>query len=107
MALLKYLRPEPSHRIVDPHGPLSAVVPSRVLNKVDKELKSSTIEKKKRGPYLSFTPEEKAKVAEYASSHGVHAALRHYNQKNGKELKENTVRDWVKAYKKNCTVNKS
>ena len=100
MALLKYLRPEPSHRIVDPHGPLSAVVPSSVLNEVHKELKSSTTEKKKRGPYLSFTPEEKAKVAEYVSTHGVRAALRHYNQKNGKELKENTVRDWVKAYKK-------
>ena len=61
MALLKYLRPDPSHRIVDPHGPLSAIVPSSVLNEVDKELKSSTTEKKKRGPYLSFTPEEKPK----------------------------------------------
>ena len=39
-------------------------------------------------------------MAEYASSQGVHATLKHCNQKKSKELKENTVRDWVKAYKK-------
>ena len=31
MALLKYLCPEPSHRIVDPHGPLSAVTSCSIV----------------------------------------------------------------------------
>ena len=44
--------------------------------------------------------EEKANVAEYVSSYEVHSTLGNYDQKNGKEFKENTVRHWVKTYKK-------
>ena len=61
---------------------------------------------KKRGSYLSFTPEEKAKVAEYASVNGVRAALRHFGEK-GKQLKENTVRDWVKAYRQQIQIQRA
>ena len=52
---------------------------------------------KKRDPYLSFTAEQKALV-EYGSTYGVRAAVKHFSKEFGKDLKENTVRDWVKAY---------
>ena len=49
-----------------------------------------------RGPYLKISPTEKAVVCRYASQHGVARACRHFKEKN---LKENTVRDWLKIYK--------
>ena len=39
-------------------------------------------------------------IARYGSTNGVCAAVRHFSVKFGKDLKENTVRNWVKAYNK-------
>ena len=55
---------------------------------------------KKPSQYFSFTAEEKAQVARYASTNGVCAAVRYFRVKFDKDLKENTMRDWVKAYNK-------
>ena len=63
-------------------------------------MKKAEAQPKNRGQCLSFTAEEKAQVARYASTNGVRAAVRHFSVKFGKDLKENTVRDWVKAYNK-------
>ena len=49
-----------------------------------------------RGPYLKISSTEKAVVCRYASEHGVASACRHFKEMN---LKENTVRDWLKVYK--------
>ena len=73
MALFRYLRPVDS--VLDPHGPLSNAVPRGVIEEVNKELKKAETQLKKQGQYLSFTAEEKAKVAKYRSSNGVLAAV--------------------------------
>ena len=85
---------------LDPQGPLSQAVPCVVIEEVNRQVKKAEAQPKKRGQYLSFTVEEKAQVARYASTNGVRAAVRHFSMKFGKDLKENTVRDWVKAYNK-------
>ena len=51
---------------------------------------------KKRGEYLCLSQEEKSMIARYARDHGVSEAVKHYKDKN---IKESTVRDWLKAYK--------
>jgi len=95
MALFRYLRPVDS--VLDPHGPLLNAVPRGVIEEVNQELKKAETQPRKRGRYLFFTAEEKAKVARYGSSHGVLAAVKRFSREFEKDLKENTVRDWVKA----------
>ena len=56
--------------------------------------------KKEQGLYLSFIPEEKAQVAQYGSVNGALAAVWRFSSEFSKELKENTIRDWVKTYQK-------
>ena len=71
-----------------------------MIEEVNREVKKAETQPKKRGQYLSFTAEKKAQVARYASTNGVRAAVRHFSVKFGKDLKKNTVRDWVKVYNK-------
>jgi transposase-like protein len=87
--------------MLDSNGPQSRTIAPIVLAEVNKGVKSATATlKKKRGSYLSFTPEEKARVAQYGSVHGVQPVLRRFSEEFDRELKENTVRDWIKAYQK-------
>lgn len=67
-----------------------------VIEEVNREVKKAETQPKKRGQHLSFTAEEKARVARYASTNGVCAAVRHFSVKFGKDLKENAVRDWLR-----------
>ena len=92
-----YLRPLDSSPL-DQTGSLVGTVPRAVLDEVKKEIKK--VESTKRGSYLSFTAEEKAQVAKYGSTNGVRAAVKRFSKVFGKDLKESTVRDWVKAYDK-------
>ena len=94
MALFRYLRP------IDGASPASVTpsVPRAVMAEVKKEIQK--ICSGKRGSYLSLSAEEKTQVANYSSIHGVRAAVRSFSKMFGKDLKETTVRDWVKAYKK-------
>lgn len=39
-------------------------------------------------------------MAKYATTFGVCAAVRHFSKEFGRDVKENTVRDWVRAYGK-------
>ena len=99
MSLYRYCRP--ADDVLDYKGPLSRMIAPSVLAEDNKEVKSVTAaQNKKRGSYLSFIPEEKAQVAQNGSVHGVCAAMRRFRGELGRELKETTVRDWVKAYKK-------
>ena len=52
---------------------------------------------KKRGPYLKFSPEEKAEIGRYASEHGVMKAMKRFEAKS---VKESSIRDWKRAYEK-------
>ena len=71
MALYRYFRP--AHGVLDSKGPLLGTIAPSVLAEVNKEVKSvAGAQKKKRGSYLFFTPEEKARVAQYA---GIHASM--------------------------------
>ena len=45
----------------------------------------------KRGEYLKFFKEEKVVIAKYTNEHSVAKAIRHFQ---GKNVKENSVRDW-------------
>ena len=97
MALFRYLRPVGDSS----HGSVSQSVPHGVLAEVNKEIARSVEKRGGRwGSYLSGSVEEKAQVATYTSTHSVRVAIKHFSKAFGKDLKENTVRDWVKAYKK-------
>ena len=98
MALFRY--PRPVGKALDPQGPLSEVVPSAVIREVNLEVQKAGGPTRKRGEYLSFTAEERARVAKYAYFGGVRPAVKRFSNEFGKDLRENTVRDWVKAYRK-------
>ena len=84
-------------------------MPTGILEEV-KEVSKAVTRRKKRGVYSFFSPEQKTKVAKYATMHGVCAAVSHFSKEFSKDLKENTMRDWVKAYAKEfpkkCSVTK-
>ena len=100
MSLYRYCRP--ADGVLDSKGPLSRAIAPSILAEVNREVKlvAAAGQKKKRGPYLSFTPEEKARVGRYGSVNGVRAAVRRFSSEFSKELKETTVQDWVKSYQK-------
>ena len=99
MALSRYLRPI-EYAGIDPS--LARSVPPSILTEVSKEVKKAEAEAqpKKRGTYLTFTAKEKVRVATYGSINGAHAAVKRFSKEFAKDLKENTVRDWIKAYQK-------
>ena len=97
MSLYRYCRP--ADGVLDSKGPLSRTIPPAVLSEVNKRVKLVTANQTRmRGSYLFLTPEEKARVAKYGSVNGVRAAVRRFSSEFCKELKETTVRDWVKSY---------
>ena len=81
MALFRYLHPIDKISI-DPHGPLSRSVPPSVLTEVNSQVKKAEAEvrPKKRGPYLTLTAEEKARVARYGSNNGARAAIKRFSK---------------------------
>jgi hypothetical protein len=86
MSLYRYCQPDDG--VLDSNGPLFHTIAPSVLAEVNKGVKSATAAlKKKRGSYLSFTPEEKVRVAQYGSVHGVRAALRRFSGEFGREQK--------------------
>ena len=56
-------------------------------------------QKRKRGQYKHYTPEERLKIGKYGSLHGTAAAVRHFNQVLGWKINESSVHDMVKDYK--------
>ena len=53
----------------------------------------------KRGEYQKVSPEDKARIGQYAARNGVSAALRQYKSIGTfSGLKESTVRGWKNAY---------
>ena len=110
MALYKYFKSD-KDTLPDPHGPLASTVPSATIQAANKAVKRVLDAESKdeaprsgqvgsRGQYEVFSPTEKAVIAKYAIEVGVTKAIRKL-EKNypGRQLKESTVRSWVKKYK--------
>lgn len=55
---------------------------------------------RKRKRYGNYSPEQRAKIARYAISHGNTAAARHFTKETGETLNESTVRGMKTAYEK-------
>ena len=107
MALYKYFKPISKSckkcdelELPDPKDSFCSEIPSDVVVKINSTAKkyvhAASHATPSRGPYLKVSSSEKAVVCRYASEHGVARACRHFKEKN---LKENTVRDWLKIYK--------
>ena len=62
---------------------------------------TATPSRKTRGKYTRLTPSKKADIGWYASEHGVPHAVKHFLEKN---VKESSIRDWKKLYKKELKV---
>ena len=97
MGLYRYLHPI-ENASIDPS--LLRSVPPSVLTEGSKEVKKVEARPKKRGTYLTVAAKEKARVTTYGSVNGACAALKCFSKELGKDLKENTLRDWIKAYQK-------
>ena len=100
MLILNYFQSKTS--IPDPNGPLSRQIPSDTIRSINQEVKERLVHVKSRnincrGPYQKISPEDKVAIGRYASEHSITSACRHFK---GKSLKESTVRDWMKLYRK-------
>ena len=108
MALFKYFKKATS--LPNPEGPLSDRMPPAAIYSPNKEVQdlvikgdhsNSSSHSRKRGPYLSYTEEEKARIAKRAAEFGVTNTLRYFNKEFvNRPLKESTVRTWMTVYKK-------
>ena len=77
MALLRYFKPRDG--LPDLQGSLSLSVPSQPIARTYREVEVviySQVEGMKRGPYVRYSPEERAKVTQYACHHGIAVAAR-------------------------------
>ena len=78
-----------------PHGYVRSAIKETKKVEEDAERIGS-----KRGDYAVISAENKARIARYASENGVTASLRHFKRSGEfKDLKEATVRGWVKRFK--------
>ena len=93
--------PNGETNLPDPSGPLSKVIPSSVIAKVNEKV-SSVIEKPaaaSREPYFHVTAAQRYQIGKRAAEFGVTNALRYY-AKNfpGLRLKETSVRRFKNLY---------
>ena len=110
MSLLQYYKIK-KPVLPNPNGPLARVVPSssivaanEVVKNVISEATAGTSEGlkgslKERGPYVQFTPEEKARIGKRAAEYGVASTVRHFKRTfSDREVKESSVRTWRNKY---------
>ena len=104
MALYQYFKK--STVLPNPEGSLSNHMPSAAIVSANKEVddlvfletdeanqSERTSCKKKRGHYLSYTDDEKLKIAKRAAEFGVTKTMRHFKKQfSDCPLKESTVR---------------
>ena len=111
MSIYSYFKPvnNLSLQLPAPQGPLSMKVPSSSIEAANKkvlEQSSTSHENKKRGSYNKYSPQEKAKISNFAVQHGTSAALRHFKE-DFPGLKWTTVNDWKEAMIKQMKKNHS
>ena len=106
MALLKYFSVQ-SKSLPDPNGPLSSKVQPQAIESANKKVSALLAfdsspkddgSGPSRGPYMKFSPEQKAQVARYAMESGNKQAIVRYSKQWGDDLKESTVRTWKSKY---------
>ena len=97
-----------SKSLPDPNGPLSSAVKPQAIESANRKVSallatdSSTKDDgsgPSRGPYMKFSPEQKAQIARYAMESGNKRAIWRYSNDWGIDLKESTVRSWKSKYK--------
>lgn len=95
----------------DPTGSLSSLIPLSSIDEINKSVlpvimakseQQSKAQGKKRRLYCTFTDTERCEIVKRAAEFGVTSTIQHFKKTlpPGKELKEITVRTWVKLYKK-------
>ena len=106
MALLRYFKPNGSQpALPNPNGPLSNQMPSVAISASNHKIKhlvctEDMAEKTSRGQYLSYTNEERARIAKRASEFGVTNTIKFSKKFADRPLKESTVRTWVMKCRK-------
>lgn len=101
--ILKFFKKDSN--LPDPSGPLASVVPPSNIQAANRAVKRALEEEKlapgrSRGPYEVFSPEEKALITKCAIDVSVTRAIRKLENKYpGRQLKESTIRTWMKKYK--------
>ena len=63
-------------------------------------LKATREERQRRGKYLSYSPELRDEIAEYAIAHGQAQAAQVYTEKLNFVVAESSVRNFVKVFNK-------
>ena len=108
-SLFKYFKktdPAPTSQatspLPDPDGSLSSKVPSSAITSANNEVATArSTQKRERGSYDRFTPEEKAVIARKGIENGVTKTVNQYNKTlQDRKLKESTVRTWITQYKR-------
>ena len=96
--LFKYFKRKSD--LPSPNGPLSQKMPSSMIQAANDGVLSvvSTVEGngsegKKRGPYVKLSSKDKARIGNYAVTHGTSAAIKHFHTEFP-YLKWTTVNDW-------------
>ena len=97
MALYKYFKP--ADGLPDPSGPLSAAVSPAAIREANEAVKGVTGGSAKAwGKCAKLTPEQQAAIGEYASLHGNQAAIRHFSEQFGVDVKASSVQTWKGKY---------
>ena len=90
MALYRYFRP--ADGVLDYKGLLLSAIAPSVLAVVNKQVRSvASAQTQKRGSYLFFISEEKARVAQYTGVHGVRAAIRQFSSELRKAQTQESI----------------
>ena len=103
-SLFKYFKRESTlGSLPSPSGPLLQKIPSSLIQAANDSVLSvvSTAEGdgsngKTQGPYVKLSSKDKARIGNYAVTHGTSAAIRHF-QTEFPYLKWTTVNDWKTA----------
>ena len=96
MALYQYL--QPLDTLPGPIGRLSSSISRSAIKDANKAVRSVTHATTPREGYAKFTPEQQAAIGEYASLQGNQAAIRHFTEQLGVELKVSSGQTWKGNY---------
>lgn len=79
MALYQYFKANSDAKLPDLWGPLLREVPlTSTASANGKVRRVLQLQQTKRGPYMKFTPEQKAEIGKRAAKHGIAATIRYY-----------------------------
>ena len=84
----------------DPEDDKKQEVSEHAAEAVRVLLKATREERQRRGKYLSYSPELRDEIAEYAITHGQSSAAQVYSEKLNYVVAESSVRNFVKVFNK-------